>query len=176
MRSRSWKELQLDSRIQGKVNTQAIPQGDAKERFKHTHRICWGTYSTAQWSEIRTIKMESFSQVPDHDWFVSIGPRLSHAFYASHFSPFRNAIIMVLTRNHKPDQIGAIKDETHSSMMAPQSGRNSRCVSPAPCIPMKTSELWVVESCARNGTCLEYSQVNAEMGWNWQRTEDTYAL
>lgn len=44
---------------------------------------------------------------------------------------------------------------THSSKMTAQSGRKRRCVRPAPCIPIKMSELWVIFSCTRNGTSLK---------------------
>ncbi len=47
------------------------------------------------------------------------------------------------------------KGVTHSSKMTAQSGRKRRCVRPAPCIPIKMSELWVIFSCTRKGTSLE---------------------
>lgn len=47
------------------------------------------------------------------------------------------------------------KSVTHSSKMTAQSGRKRRCVRPAPCIPIKMSELWVILSCTRKGTSLE---------------------
>lgn len=44
---------------------------------------------------------------------------------------------------------------THSSKTTAQSGRKRRCVRPAPCIPIKMSELWVIFNCARKGTSLK---------------------
>lgn len=46
------------------------------------------------------------------------------------------------------------REKTNSSIMAAQSGRKSRWVSPAPCMPMNMSELWVEFSWLRNGTRL----------------------
>jgi len=47
---------------------------------------------------------------------------------------------------------------THSSKMTAQSGRKRRCVRPAPCIPIKMSELCVILSCTRKGTSLRDRQ------------------
>ncbi|TNN41442.1 hypothetical protein EYF80_048404 [Liparis tanakae] len=44
---------------------------------------------------------------------------------------------------------------THSSKITAQSGRKRRCVRPAPCIPMKMSELLVILNCTRKGTSLK---------------------
>lgn len=57
---------------------------------------------------------------------------------------------------HEPTQ----RNVTNSSKMTAQSGRKRRCVSPAPCIPMKMSELWVIFSCSRKGTSLKKRGIN----------------
>lgn len=45
-------------------------------------------------------------------------------------------------------------NHTYISNTAAQSGKNMRCVSPAPCIPIKISEFLVISSCFLNDTFL----------------------
>lgn len=47
-----------------------------------------------------------------------------------------------------------IFNHTYISNTAAQSGKNIRCVSPAPCIPIKISEFLVISSCFLNDTFL----------------------
>lgn len=48
--------------------------------------------------------------------------------------------------------------QTYSSKTTAQSGRKSKWVSPAPCIPMNISELWVILSCSENSSSLQTIQ------------------
>lgn len=50
-----------------------------------------------------------------------------------------------------------IFNHTYISNTAAQSGRNIRCVSPAPCIPIKISEFLVISNCFLNDTFLLYT-------------------
>lgn len=65
------------------------------------------------------------------------------------------------TDTHEPTQ----RSVTHSSKMTAQSGRKRRCVSPAPCMPMKMSELWVIFSCSRKGTSLKREASITHIVW-----------
>ena len=74
-------------------------------------------------------------------------------------SPLPNPLVSLLPSVFSPVILSHTHRQaysvTHSSKTTAQSGRKRRCVRPAPCIPIKMSELWVIFNCARKGTSLK---------------------
>lgn len=54
----------------------------------------------------------------------------------------------------------SLKLISYTSKTAAQSGKNNRCVNPAPCIPTNTSVLYVISNCFVNGTLLPYTTLS----------------
>ena len=72
----------------------------------------------------------------------------------------RSTICLYLYNNNVSDFLEKKKkifNHTYISNTAAQSGRNIRCVNPAPCIPIKISEFLVISNCFLNDTFLLYT-------------------
>ena len=75
----------------------------------------------------------------DHD-------RVQHSLITTEYSMYQSWQSTASTDHDRVQHCArSIKSLTHSSMTTAQSGWNSMCVNPAPCIPMKMSLLW--ETC-----------------------------